>query len=83
MILSAGCHTAERMLDQGRYDELLSLAQRKMSGKKVKKEKYVLLVEEAFVKISERDMERIERLKASNRSEESPFPNIFNTGRTD
>ncbi len=70
MILNAGCHTAERMLDQGRYDDLLSLAQRKMSGKKVKQEKYVLLVEEAFAKITNRDMDRIERLKAGNRSED-------------
>lgn len=68
MIASAGCHTTERMLDQGRYDELLSLAQRKISGKALKKEKYVVLIEEAFAKITERDMDRIDRLKVSNRS---------------
>lgn len=70
MLLIAGCQSAETMLDQGRYDDLLSLAQRKMSGKKIKKEKYVLLVEEAFEKVTKQDMDRIERLKAGNRSED-------------
>lgn len=67
-ILGTSCHSAERLLDEGRYDELLSLAQRRMSGKKENKEKYVLLAEDAFKRVTERDMDRIERLKAGNRS---------------
>lgn len=70
ILFIAGCQSAETMLDQGRYDDLLSLAQRKMSGKKIKKTKYVMLVEEAFEKVTKQDMERIERLKSGNRSED-------------
>lgn len=64
------CNTAERLLQKGRYDELLSLAERKMIGKRSPKEKHVLLAEEAFRKVTDRDMDRIERLKASDRSED-------------
>jgi hypothetical protein len=64
------CNTAERLLQKGRYDELLSLAERKMIGKRTPKEKHVLLAEEAFRKVTDRDMDRIERLKASDRSED-------------
>jgi len=69
-LLTMGCHSAERLVDEGRYDELLSLAERKMTGDKVKKEKHILMAEEAFAKITQRDMDRIDRLKQSNRSED-------------
>jgi hypothetical protein len=55
-------------MDEGRYDELLTLAEKKLSGKTVNKEKYVRAAEDAFLKVTERDMARIEKLKVSNRS---------------
>ena len=38
--MMASCQSTEKMLDRGNYDELIRLAQRKLSGKKNKKAKF-------------------------------------------
>ena len=70
VLVFGSCRSAEKLLDQGRYDELLTLAERKLAGKKVNKEKYVVAAETAFEKVTARDMARIERLKSSGRSQD-------------
>ncbi len=58
-----GCNTAERMLDEGDYDGLIELANRKMKGKKNKPDKYVIAAEDAFKRVTKRDMDRIAMLQ--------------------
>ncbi|MDX1476156.1 MAG: hypothetical protein R3301_00575 [Saprospiraceae bacterium] len=64
--LLASCQSVEKMMDNGNYDQLIQLAQRKLSGKKEKKEKYVRALEDGFERAKERDMRRIELLKHSD-----------------
>ena len=61
--LLMSCNTAERMLDDGDYDGLISMAKRKLKGKKNKPDKYVIAIEEAFERVTKRDMNRIEMLQ--------------------
>ena len=60
------CASAEKLVDHGRYDEAIALAQRRLSGKQRKNPKLVQAAEEAFRKVTARDMRRIDRLKMSN-----------------
>jgi hypothetical protein len=69
MALLSACASADKMLEKGDYDGLVSLATKKLSGKK-KKDKYVLALEEGFEKINRRDMATIESLKDSRDPED-------------
>ena len=62
------CASADKMLEKGDYDGLISLATKKLSGKK-KKEEYVIALEKGFEKITRRDMARIESLRVTNTAE--------------
>ena len=62
MILSS-CTNTKRLVEQGRYDEAVEFASRKLAGKKKKKEKYVTMLENAFQKATARDMKRIAKLE--------------------
>ena len=66
VFLFASCANVDKMVDRGNYDQALELATRKLAGKKNKKVKYVAAVEEAFRKVTERDMARIRHLKSKN-----------------
>jgi hypothetical protein len=57
------CASTEKMLDEGRYDQLVQLAKRKIAGKKKKKTKYVVALEEAFNQLQAQDLRRIESLQ--------------------
>ena len=50
------CASAEKLVDHGRYDEAIALAQRKLSGKQRKNPKLVRAAEEAFRKVTAREM---------------------------
>lgn len=67
--LLSGCASAEKMLERGNYDQLISMVTKKMAGKK-KKDKYVKALEVGFDKMIRRDMGRIESLRASNTPED-------------
>lgn len=67
-MLSA-CASADKMLESGDYDGLVTLATKKLSGKK-KKDIYVTYLEDGFEKIMRRDMARIEVLKTSTDAED-------------
>ncbi len=67
VIMAAGCQSAEKLMDEGRYDELVTLATKKLKGKGPAKQKDVVMAEEAFRKATDGDMSRIDRLMQSNR----------------
>lgn len=57
------CASAEKLVDNGNYDQAIALAQRKLSGKQKKSPKLVRAAEEAFAKVTARDLRDIDRLK--------------------
>ena len=64
VIVFSSCASIDKMMDEGRYDELISLAKRKLVGKKKKNAKYVAAAEEAFNRANQRDLAEIKGLKA-------------------
>ena len=68
-LLVTGCRSIEKMVDQGEYDEAIIFATEKLAGKKKKKTKHVQGLEEAFAKITQRDMDQIAYLDGINRPE--------------
>lgn len=69
-ILMASCQSVEKMIDTGHYDSAVIKSAKKLKGKKKLKTKYVTALEEAFVKATERDINLVKRLAASERSED-------------
>ena len=65
VIILSSCTNTKKLVEQGRYDEAVEYASRKLAGKK-KKEKYVTLLEDAFDKATARDMKRIAKLERKN-----------------
>lgn len=68
LLLATGCTSPQDLLEKGDYDRAVSLALKKLAGKK-KKAKYVVALEEAFEKANQRDLYWAERLKKENRAE--------------
>ncbi len=59
----ASCASVEEMVETGNYDRAISMAQRKLAGKDRKNPKYVQALEVAFERVTQRDLDRAERLK--------------------
>lgn len=59
LLIMTGCRSVEKMIDQGDFDTALLKSVRKISGKEQLKEKYVLAIEEAFAKATQRDLDYI------------------------
>jgi hypothetical protein len=68
LLLITSCRTIEKLVEQGRYDDAIILATEKLAGKKHKKTKHVVALEEAFARITQRDMDDISRLNNDVRS---------------
>jgi len=66
MIILSACANVEKMVDQGNYEDAIRVATKRLSVKKNKKDKYVRAAEEAFAKVTKRDMDRISVLKKRN-----------------
>ncbi len=66
ILFISSCANVEKLVDQGNYDAALDIATRKLAGKKNKKTIYVQAAEEAFAKVTNRDMRRIEQLRVRN-----------------
>lgn len=64
-ILTTGCKSVEKLVDQGQYDDAIVLATKKLAGKKNKKTKHVMALEEAFYKVNQLDVARIAQLSRS------------------
>ncbi len=62
-----GCKSPEALLEIGEYDSAVIKAVEKLRKQKKKKEKHIIVVEEAFRKITAKDLRRIEALKAEKR----------------
>ena len=66
LMLLGSCRSVEKLVDKGNYDEAIIVATKRLAGKKKKKTKHVKYLEEAFAKITERDMDMIHSLDAEN-----------------
>ena len=62
-ITMSSCASVEKLVDQGKYDDAIELAARKLAGKKNKKTKHVRALEEAYAKVHAQDIQRIAYLK--------------------
>ncbi len=69
VILLGSCNTLNKMVERGEYDNAIIYATEKLAGKRKKKTKYVKALEEAFVRITTRDMKRIEFLNGQDNPE--------------
>lgn len=63
------CVSAEKLVESGRYDEAIQLAQRRLTGQQRKNPKLVRAAEEAFAKIQVRELREIDRLKYAKQPE--------------
>lgn len=62
-----GCKSPEALLEIGEYDAAVIKAVEKLRKQKKKKEKHIVVVEDAFRKITAKDLRKIEALKAEQR----------------
>lgn len=63
------CRSLEKMVEQGDYDSAIVYAAEKLAGKKNKKTKHVQGLEEAFQRITQRDLDRIAYLDSNTKPE--------------
>ncbi len=64
VLLVISCRSAQKLVDEGRYDEAIVLPTKKMKGDRFKKAKHIKALESAFVKINRNDLDQIDYLKA-------------------
>lgn len=69
-IAVAACSSPSKMLESGNYEYVIDTAIRRLAGKAEKKETLVAVLEEAFAKATQRDMDRAAQLKDSGRPED-------------
>lgn len=69
MLSLTSCMSLEKLVDNGNYEAAIEKASRRLAGKKNKKTKYVLALEEAFSKANQRDLSVADRLKRQGRPE--------------
>ena len=53
------CRSIDKLVDEGRYDDAILLATKKLAGKKNKKTKHIQALEEAFFKVNSIETDRI------------------------
>jgi hypothetical protein len=77
LISCGGRKQVEKSLNSGNYDQAISTALKKLKTNKDKKRKqaYVIMLEDAYYKVVNRDLEQIERLKKDNNPE--LYKNIY------
>ncbi len=64
-IFASSCANLDKLVDQGRYNEAIRVATKKMQGDKYKKTKHVLALEEAFNKVQDEDLREAKYLETS------------------
>jgi len=64
LISVTSCKSIQNLVDQGEYDEAIYVAAKRLHGKKNKKTKHVKGLEEAFSKVTQRDLTYINSLNA-------------------
>jgi hypothetical protein len=65
----SSCASPQKLIEEGNYDKALEVAIKKLAGKKNKKAKHVMALEEAFAKITAADLRKADRLRAEGRPE--------------
>ena len=65
----SSCASPQKLIEEGDYDKALQIALKKLAGKKNKKAKHVLALQDAFVKATAADLRKADRLKAEGRPE--------------
>jgi hypothetical protein len=68
-ILFTNCKSIEKMVENGQYDEAIVFATRKLAGKKNKKTSHIQALENAFYKVTQKDMDLVNYLDAENNPE--------------
>lgn len=68
-VILGACASPMKMVETGNYDEAIEVAVKRLAGKKKKKVKYVQALEEAFAKITARDMDMADNLKREGQPE--------------
>lgn len=68
-LVLASCASPMKLVETGNYDQAIELAVKKLAGKKTKKTKYVMALEDAFYKTTTRDMAYADQLKKEGRPE--------------
>ena len=63
-LFTSACRSVDKLVDQGRYDEAIVLATKKLAGQKKKKTKHIKALEEAFFKVNRYDNDHISDLRA-------------------
>jgi hypothetical protein len=69
-LIILSCSSPASILETGRYDDAINLCVRRLAGKPQKKEALVAVLEEAFEKATQADMDRAAQLKESGRPED-------------
>lgn len=65
ILMMTSCKSIEKMVEQGKYDEAIVYAAKKLHGEKNKKTKYVEALETAYHKVTAEDMNQIKFLSES------------------
>jgi hypothetical protein len=69
-LLLTGCANLNKLVEQGRYDEAVRIAQRQLAGKKNKDPEKIAAFAEAFHRANDRDLARAERLKRDGNTDD-------------
>lgn len=70
VLVILACSSPVKILETGRYDDVIDLSVRRLAGKAQKKEALVAVLEAAFAKATQLDMDRAAELKESGRPED-------------
>lgn len=65
----SSCASPQKMIEEGDYDKALQTALKKLAGKKNKKAKHVVALQDAFAKATAADLRQADRLKVEGRPE--------------
>jgi hypothetical protein len=65
----SSCRSIEKMVDKGEYDKAILFAAEKLHGERAPKTKYVMGLEEAFAKVTQRDVDKITYMMKSGRED--------------
>lgn len=66
ILMLAACKSAQEIIETGRYDDAIDYTVKKLRGKEKKNPDYVLALELAFAKATQKDMDLIKRLRADD-----------------
>ena len=69
IFILSSCTSVNKLVEDGKYDEAITLATKKLKGKKKKKTKYVEALQKAVNKATENDMNDIAYLREQNKPE--------------